>query len=104
MKIQRGMECWASVLSLTFGTSVDGRAVSYNRRQHFMPHEISWYSFLLEAEFTSGLMNVRRRNEYLENFPGAYRKWKPEPQLGTKGKFVRKRFFSPLSLCHSYVN
>ena len=42
--------------------SFDGRAVSCKRRPHLTPTEIPWYSFLVEAERTAGLLNVDRRN------------------------------------------
>ena len=45
----------------------NGRSVSYTRRPHFIPKEILWYSFRLEAEWNPGLLNVERRNRPLEN-------------------------------------
>jgi hypothetical protein len=76
------MECWAVYLTLTFGTSVDRRAVSYTLRPQLMPQEISWFSFQLEAEWTPGLLNVHSRNRLLENFQGPYRESNTEPPLG----------------------
>ena len=38
------------------------------RRPQFTPKEIPWYSFLLEAEWNVGLLNVDRRSRTPENF------------------------------------
>jgi len=56
----------------------DGRAVSSKRRPHFNPMEDPWHSFLLEAEWTTWLLSADRRNRWLENFQGPYRKSIPE--------------------------
>jgi len=42
------------------------------------PQEISWYSFLLEAEWTAGLLSAERRNRSPEDFQGPYLKSNPE--------------------------
>jgi len=39
----------------------DGIAVSSTRRPHFIPKEIPWYLFLLEAEWATKLLNVGRK-------------------------------------------
>jgi len=39
----------------------DGRVVSSTRRPHFTPKNIPRYSFLLEDEWTPGLLNADRR-------------------------------------------
>ena len=44
--------------------------------------DISWYSFLLESEWTPGLMNVHGKNRLLENFQEPYRESNPEPAFG----------------------
>jgi hypothetical protein len=41
--------------------NLDGRVVSSTCRPHFSPKEIPWYSFLLEADWTPGLMNANGR-------------------------------------------
>jgi hypothetical protein len=46
-RFREGMECWASILTLTFDTAISSR-----RRSHFTPKEVPWYSFLLEAGWT----------------------------------------------------
>jgi hypothetical protein len=45
----------------------DGRVVSSTRRPHFTPNEIPWYSFLLEIEWSLGLLIADRRNRSFEN-------------------------------------
>jgi len=40
--------------------------------------EIYWYSFLLQAEWTAGLLSAERRNRSPEDFQGPYRKSNPE--------------------------
>ena len=53
----------------------DGKVVSSAHLTHFTPKEIPWYSFLLEAEWTPGLLNADKRNRSLENFRGSSRNW-----------------------------
>jgi hypothetical protein len=38
-----------------------GRFLSSTWQQHLTHKNISWYSLLLEADWTSGLLNVKRR-------------------------------------------
>jgi hypothetical protein len=53
------MECWASILTLTFGSSMTAELSDLRTcRPHFTSEEIPWYSFLLEADWTSGLLNA----------------------------------------------
>jgi hypothetical protein len=52
----------------------DDRVVSFTRRPHFTLEEIPWYSFLLEAEWTPGLLNANRTKRRLENFQRPYRR------------------------------
>jgi len=51
------------------------------RRSHLTLDEIPWYSFLLEAEWTPGLLPAGRSIVSLENFRGPYRKSNPEPPV-----------------------
>jgi hypothetical protein len=59
----------------------DGRVVGCRRRPHYIPKKISWYSFLLEAERTPGLLNADRRRRLSENFQGPYRESNPDPPV-----------------------
>jgi hypothetical protein len=45
------------------------------------PNEISWYWFLLEAEWTPGLLSAVRRNRSLENLRGPYGESQTEPPV-----------------------
>jgi hypothetical protein len=51
----------------------DGTVVSSTLRPHFMPKETLWYSFLLEAEWTPGLLFGDRRDRSLGDSQGPYR-------------------------------
>jgi hypothetical protein len=65
-------------LTLTFVTT--GRAhLSALRAGRNLPQEIPWYSLLLEAEWTPGLLNVDKRIRSLENFQGP--NWESSPEL-----------------------
>ena len=66
MKTQRRIECWASVLTLTFGTTRTADVASSTRRPQITPKEIPWYSFILVAEWTA-MLNARCRNGALES-------------------------------------
>jgi len=57
----------------------DVTVVSYTLRPHFTPKEIPRYSFLLQAEWTPGLLKVDRRNRSIVNFKRPYRESNPEP-------------------------
>jgi hypothetical protein len=59
----------------------DGRVASSKRRLHFTRKKIPWYSFLLQAEWTPGLLNANRRNRSFENFEGLYWYSNPEPPV-----------------------
>jgi len=48
---------------------------------HLTLMEIPWYSFLLEAEWTPGILNVDRRNRLLEKFQGPYQELNSEPPV-----------------------
>jgi hypothetical protein len=67
-RLRRWMKCWASVLALTVGRTLEGRVVSSMRRPHF-----TWYSFLLAAVSTPGLLNVDKRIKSLEKFQRPHR-------------------------------
>ena len=73
------MECWTSVLTLTFSRTLMARAVSCTRWLHFTSTEIPRYSFVFESEWTPGLLNLDRRNWSFENFQGPYWESNPEP-------------------------
>ena len=51
----------------------DGTVVSSTSRPHFILKGIFWYSFLLEAELTPGLLNADRRIRSPENFQEPHR-------------------------------
>ena len=67
------MECWASILTLTFGINRTAELSVLRAVRTLPPKEIPWYSFLLEAEWTVGLNNADRRSRSLENFQGSSR-------------------------------
>jgi hypothetical protein len=46
----------------------DGRVVSSTRWLYFNPKEVPWCLFLVEAEWTPGLLNVARRSRSLKIF------------------------------------
>ena len=53
------MECWASILTLTFGTSRTAELSDLRSSlPYFTSEEIPWYSFLLRADWTPGLLNA----------------------------------------------
>ena len=66
MKTQRRMECWASALTLTFGTIRTADVATSTRRPQSTPKEIPWYSFILVAEWTA-VMNSGCRYRALES-------------------------------------
>ena len=59
----------------------DRRTVSCTRRPIFTPKKIPWYSFLLQAEWTPGLLNADRRITSLEHFHGSHREPNTEPPV-----------------------
>jgi hypothetical protein len=59
--------------------NLDGKVVRSKRRPHFTPKEIPWCSLLLEAEWTSGLLNADFRP--LKNFHGPHRESDPGPPI-----------------------
>lgn len=59
-RIREGMECWASMLTLTFGTTRTADLSALRVCRTFTPKEIPSYSFLLEAWWSPGLLNVNR--------------------------------------------
>jgi hypothetical protein len=61
-----GMEGWASILSFIFGRTRTAEFVSTKRRPHCTSKEIPWCSFLLQAEWTPGLLNADRRISHLK--------------------------------------
>ena len=81
MKIQRWLECWASILTSTFGTTRTAELIASRVGRNLSPKNIPWYSFLLEAEWTPRLLNADKRMSTLENFQGTYRESKSEPPV-----------------------
>jgi hypothetical protein len=65
-RLRGEMDGCASILTFDFRHNYDGRVVSSTR--NLPQKEIPWYSFLLQAEWTPGLLNVDRRLGHLE-FP-----------------------------------
>jgi hypothetical protein len=65
-------------LDLTFGTIRTAELAALQAGK-----EISWYSFLLEAEWFPGLLNADRRIRLLENIQGSHRELNPHtPSCG----------------------
>ena len=61
---------------------------------------IPWYSFLLEAEWTPGLLSADRSNRSVDNFQGPYRKSKPKtPLLWSTAQISRKAIIAICSSC-----
>jgi len=73
------MECWTSILTLTFSRTLMAKAVSCMRWLHFTSTEIPRCSFVFESEWTPGLLSLDRRSRSLENFQGLYWESNPEP-------------------------
>jgi len=51
------MKCWASILTLTFGTTWTAELLA----PHFTLQEVPLYSFLLEDDSTPGLEKIRHK-------------------------------------------
>jgi len=73
-----GMECCDSTLILTFGTTRTAELPVLRTNRTINP-QVPWYSFLVEAEWTSGLLNSDGWNRPFENSQGPYRESNPEP-------------------------
>ena len=68
MKFQRWLEFWASILTSTFGTTRTAELLASLVGPNLSSKKISWYSFLLEAEWTPWLPNAEdRTNRSLES-------------------------------------
>jgi len=65
------MECWASILTLTFDITRTAELAALRAVCTLPTKEIPWYSFLLEAECTLGIINAERRSRSLQNFQGS---------------------------------
>jgi hypothetical protein len=78
-RLRGAMECWTSILTLTFSRTLMARVVSSTRWQHFTSKEIPRYSFVFEYEWTPGLLNLDKKSRSLENFQGPYWESNPEP-------------------------
>ena len=59
----------------------DCRIFSCMCQLQFIPTETPWYSFLLEEEWTSGLLNDDRKKGVLENFQEHYGELNPETSI-----------------------
>jgi hypothetical protein len=51
-RLRVGMECWAAIFTLTMGTTRMAELSAITAGCTLPPKEISWYSFLLEAQWT----------------------------------------------------
>jgi len=82
---------------LTFGTT---RPAEWQapRAGVFTPREIAWYSFLLEAEWTTRLKNAERTNRSLENFQRSYRESNPKPPVLWRKYLSQMRQRSPYNI------
>jgi hypothetical protein len=63
------MECWASILTLTYSTNKRQQSYQFCTPATLSPKETPWYSFLLEAQGIPGLLNADKRS--LENLQGS---------------------------------
>jgi len=72
----------------------DGRVVGCRRRPHYASKKIPWYSFLLEAERTPGLLNADRKRRSRENFQGPYRESNPDPPVLCAVNLTLRRLMS----------
>ena len=61
----------------------------------FIPKEIPSYSFLLQAEWTSWLLNAARKNGILENFQGPLRELNPESSISGNASCMCQLQFNP---------
>lgn len=68
------MECWASVLSLTSGTTRTAESSALDAGRTLASRK-----FRLEAECIPGLLNTDRRNTSLDDFQGTCQESNPEP-------------------------
>jgi hypothetical protein len=59
----------------------DGTVVSSTCWPQMTLQEIPWYSFLLQDKWTTGLLNLDKRNRPFENFQGPYQASNPEPAI-----------------------
>ena len=118
-----GVECWAFVLTLAFGTTrtvyfdslctvhdehVNNTKVATSLHNfysvvlfigryslsHFTPKEIPWYC-LLQGEWAPGLLNADRRIRSLQNFEGPHRESSPERPVLWLSAFYKLRRPSP---------
>jgi hypothetical protein len=81
MKTEREDGNWTSIFILTFGTTRLAELSALALAENFILMEISWYSFLLQGEWSPGLRHADRTNWSLENLQGPYRESHPEPPV-----------------------
>ena len=67
VRLRKGMECSASTLTLTLGTTRMAELSALHAGHTLLPRKIPWYAYLLEGEWTPRPLNVDRRNKILEN-------------------------------------
>ena len=96
-RLKAGIECWASILTLTFGTTRPAEWWA-PRASAFTPKEIVWYSFLLKAEWTTWLKNADRTNRSLENFQRSYRESNPKHPLLWRKYLSQQRQRAPYNI------
>ena len=77
MEIQRGEGIVGFHPVFTVGTTRMAELSAVCAGRTLPPLEIPWYPFLLEAEWTTGLLNADRRITSLENFQGFHQKSNP---------------------------
>jgi len=68
VRLRKGMERSASILTLTFGTTRMAELSALHAGHSLLPKKIPWYAYLLEVKWTSRPLNAGRRNRTLENF------------------------------------
>lgn len=68
VRLRKGMECSASILTSTFGTTRMAELSALHAGHSLLPKKIRWYVYLLEVEWTPRPLNADRRYRKLENF------------------------------------
>jgi hypothetical protein len=74
-----GVECRNSIFNLTFGTVRMADLSALRAGRTLSLRKIHCYSFLLEAEWNTELLNADRKIKSLQKFQG--RRWEPNPGL-----------------------
>ena len=74
------MEFWASILTLTFGTTRTAESsLCSPAALYAQGNSLELFAFTDCSEPTPWLLNADRRNRYLENFQGTYQESNPKP-------------------------